>query len=203
VYPRLGLLSKITLLRLSLLRRAPSSSHQAYKQHLGPRRSDFFFEGTNNVLEAPISDKGDMLYGDLFDHHALLDASGLLESFRKLRAFSDTAQRPAQESQLTVPEEMLEFFMSTGPIAPSADHFVFTGFCQLDGPTAPIALVMAQVDQPVARKRSKCLAERRSLHGQDLSQLTNGWRISRSPFQLREDVKLRDAQASWHHRLII
>ena len=33
---------------------------------------------------------------------------------------------------------MLEFFMSAGPIASSADHFFFAGFCQLDGPTAPI-----------------------------------------------------------------
>src|ERR1700751_1799915 len=39
-YPRLGFLSKIMLLRLSLLRRAPSISHQAYKRHLGPPRSE-------------------------------------------------------------------------------------------------------------------------------------------------------------------
>ncbi len=107
----------------------------------------------------------------------LAATSGLLKSFRKLRAFGDIAQRLAQENQFTIPEEMFEFFMSLGPIAPSAEHFISTGFRQLDGPTAPIVLVMAQVDEPVACKRSKGLAEGRSLHGQDLSQLANGWRI--------------------------
>ncbi len=82
-----------------------------------------------------------------------------------------------KHNRLIVPEEMLEFFMSAGPIAPSADHFIFAGLCQLDGPTAPIPLVLAQVDETVACKRSKCLTERGSLHDQDLSQLTNGWWI--------------------------
>ena len=36
-------------------------------------------------------------------------------------------------------------------------------------------LVLAQVDETVTRKRSKCLAEGRPFNGQDLSQLTNGW----------------------------
>src|SRR5215831_12700253 len=89
---------------------------------------------------------------------------GLLKNFRKLPAFGDVAQRLSQDSQFIVSEEMFEFFMSAGPIASSADHFFFAGFCQPDGTTAPIALVMAQVDETVACKRSKCLAERRSLH---------------------------------------
>jgi hypothetical protein len=33
-----------------------------------------FLEGTNNILEAPVADKGDMLYGDQLDHDFLLDA---------------------------------------------------------------------------------------------------------------------------------
>src|ERR1700733_15145654 len=35
------------------------------------KRSDLFFKGTDNSLEAPIADKGDMLYDDLFDHYFL------------------------------------------------------------------------------------------------------------------------------------
>src|SRR3984957_2135086 len=100
---------------------------------------------------------------------------GLLKGFRKLLAFGDVAQRLAQGNQLIVPEEMLEFFMSAGPIAPSADHFIFAGLCQGDGPTAPVPLISAQVDETVACKRSERLTERGPLHGQDLSQLTNGW----------------------------
>src|SRR5262245_8176076 len=38
------------------------------------KRSDLVLEGTNNVLEAPVADKGDMLYGDMLDHCSLLDA---------------------------------------------------------------------------------------------------------------------------------
>src|SRR5262245_22054137 len=38
------------------------------------KRSDLFLEGTNNVLEAPVADKGDMFYGDMVDHYSLLDA---------------------------------------------------------------------------------------------------------------------------------
>jgi hypothetical protein len=37
-------------------------------------RSDLFFKGANNGLEAPLADKGDMLYGDLLDHCRLLNA---------------------------------------------------------------------------------------------------------------------------------
>src|SRR5262249_19801368 len=104
----------------------------------------------------------------------------LLKGFRKLPAFGDAAKRLAQDNQLIVSEKLLELFVSGCPIASSADHFILAGFRQPDGPTAPVALVMTEVDETVAFKRSKCLAKRGSLHDQDLGQFTNGWRIGGS-----------------------
>src|ERR1700722_18667511 len=66
---------------------------------------------------------------------------GLLKGFRKLLAFGGVAQRLAQDHQLIVPEEMLEFFMRAGPIVPSADRFIFAGLWQRDGPPAPVPLI--------------------------------------------------------------
>jgi hypothetical protein len=33
-----------------------------------------FLEGMNNILEAPVTDKRDMVYSDMLDHYSLLDA---------------------------------------------------------------------------------------------------------------------------------